>query len=346
MLESSNERFEEMLAELARELERAQEETRRSRQLAAIGATIDLDAVLAPDARGRGVAAARRRRDGRTPQTTSRARRRHPRDDRGGGGIAPRRGAAGPGPRRARGRPSPTATRRAAEADGEPDPRRSRPAARARTAATRSGRWPSSGARTAASRPTTRSARLEELVRNAGPAIENARRFREARKLADLDALTSLHNRRYFHDTLAREVARAHRYDRRLALVLFDIDDFKAINDARRPSRRRRACSHSSPSASDRSSGAPTSPCRVGGDEFAVILPESTLADAEQLYRRAPVRRLDHARPAQPSACTSRPASPSSRPRTIPSRSSSEPTRRCSGPRRPARARPWRPEAS
>jgi GAF domain-containing protein len=40
---------------------------------------------------------------------------------------------------------------------------------------------------------------LEELTERATPAIENARRFREARQLADLDALTGLHNRRYFH---------------------------------------------------------------------------------------------------------------------------------------------------
>jgi GAF domain-containing protein len=72
---------------------------------------------------------------------------------------------------------------------------------------------------------------LEELALRAGPAIENAKRFREARQLADLDALTNLHNRRYFHETLAREVSRAHRYNRNLALIVFDLDDFKAVND-------------------------------------------------------------------------------------------------------------------
>jgi predicted signal transduction protein with EAL and GGDEF domain len=65
---------------------------------------------------------------------------------------------------------------------------------------------------------------LEQLAQRAGPAIENAQRFQEARQLADLDALTGLHNRRYFHETLAREVARAHRYNRDLALVVFDLD--------------------------------------------------------------------------------------------------------------------------
>jgi GAF domain-containing protein len=42
---------------------------------------------------------------------------------------------------------------------------------------------------------------LEALAQRAAPAIENARRFREARQLADLHALTGLHNRRFFHET-------------------------------------------------------------------------------------------------------------------------------------------------
>ncbi len=128
-------------------------------------------------------------------------------------------------------------------------------------------------------------AELEELAETAGGALDNACRFREARKLADLDALTSLHNRRYFHETLAREVARAARYDRRLALVVFDLDDFKAINDR---------VGHLAGDAvlaelADRMRSVVRNAdiaCRVGGDEFAVILPESTRADAEQLYRR------------------------------------------------------------
>src|SRR6266540_4093065 len=126
---------------------------------------------------------------------------------------------------------------------------------------------------------------LETLAVRAAPAIENARRFREARQLADLDALTGLHNRRYFHETLAREVARAHRYDRNLAMIIFDLDDFKAINDRighlsgdgvlAEAAERVREVVRSADIA-----------CRVGGDEFAVILPESKLADADQLYAR------------------------------------------------------------
>jgi diguanylate cyclase (GGDEF)-like protein len=126
---------------------------------------------------------------------------------------------------------------------------------------------------------------LEELAKRAGPAIANARRFKEARQLADLDALTGLHNRRYFHETLAREVARAHRYGRQLALIVFDLDDFKAINDR---------IGHLSGDAvlaetAERVREAVRSadiPCRVGGDEFAVVLPESSTHDADQLYHR------------------------------------------------------------
>ena len=126
---------------------------------------------------------------------------------------------------------------------------------------------------------------LEALASYAGPAVDNARRYREARQLADVDALTQLHNRRYFHETLAREVSRAHRYKRPLALIVLDLDDFKAVNDRvghlagdgvlADVAERVREVVRTSDVA-----------CRVGGDEFAVILPESTVADAEGLYAR------------------------------------------------------------
>jgi diguanylate cyclase (GGDEF)-like protein len=126
---------------------------------------------------------------------------------------------------------------------------------------------------------------LEDLAAQVAPVIHNARRFREARQLADLDGLTGLHNRRYFYETLAREVARAHRYNRRLGLLVFDLDDFKAINDR---------IGHLAGDAvltdvAQRIRGVVRTAdiaCRVGGDEFAVILPESGLEEADQLYRR------------------------------------------------------------
>jgi diguanylate cyclase (GGDEF)-like protein len=126
---------------------------------------------------------------------------------------------------------------------------------------------------------------LVALAARAAPAIENARRFREARELADIDALTGLHNRRYFHETLGREVSRARRYRRPLSLVVLDLDDFKAVNDRighlagddvlAEIGERMRSVVRTADIA-----------CRIGGEEFAVLLPESSLGDAEQLYER------------------------------------------------------------
>lgn len=126
---------------------------------------------------------------------------------------------------------------------------------------------------------------LETLAGRAGPAIENARRFREARQLADLDALTGLHNRRFFHETLARECARAHRYERKLSLIVFDLDDFKDVNDRIGHLAGDAALAEAAERVKDVVRTADIA-CRIGGDEFAVILPESSLDDADQLYRR------------------------------------------------------------
>ena len=127
--------------------------------------------------------------------------------------------------------------------------------------------------------------RLETLALRAGPAIENARRFREARQLADLDALTGLHNRRFFHETLARECARAHRYERKLSLIVFDLDDFKDINDRIGHLAGDAVLSEAAERVRDVVRTADIA-CRVGGDEFAVIIPESGIDQADQLYRR------------------------------------------------------------
>jgi diguanylate cyclase (GGDEF)-like protein len=137
---------------------------------------------------------------------------------------------------------------------------------------------------------------LEELAERVGPMIENARKFREARQLADLDSLTGLHNRRFFHETLAREIDRAQRYQRSLSIVIVDVDGFKEINDR---------IGHLAGDAvlaeiAERLREVVRSadiPCRVGGDEFAVILPEIDVEHAEQL-----VSRIERAVSSQPIA--------------------------------------------
>ena len=125
----------------------------------------------------------------------------------------------------------------------------------------------------------------ETLAASCIGAIENARRYGEARKLAETDALTGLYNQRYFQETLRREVTRAHRYQRKLTLIVFDLDDFKSINDQVGHLAGDRVLAQ----AADRLREAVRSTdvaCRIGGDEFAVIMPESSTDDGEQLFRR------------------------------------------------------------
>ena len=135
---------------------------------------------------------------------------------------------------------------------------------------------------------------LERLAFRAGPALENARKYTEARALADLDALTGLHNRRYFHETLAREVARGHRYQRKLSLIVFDLDDFKAINDRIGHLAGDAVLAEAAERLLTVVRSADVA-CRVGGDEFAVVLPESNAEEAELLAGR--IARVINVRP-------------------------------------------------
>jgi diguanylate cyclase (GGDEF)-like protein len=271
-------RMHEMVRDLSAALERAQEENRRSRVLGELGGTIDLDEVLTRtlDATGalRGVdavvvavgedadriVAASGLRSGEPSETIS-----GPPD-----GSTPRSIAVAYdyGPTAADGAAIRSALAVPLTNDGE---RLGYLAAYSRSGGDAFG--------------DSATLELEELAYRAAPAIDNARRFREARQLADLDALTGLHNRRYFHETLQREVARAQRYDRSLALVVFDLDDFKAINDRIGHLAGDAVLAEAADRVRDVVRSADVA-CRIGGDEFAVILPESALADADQLYRR------------------------------------------------------------
>src|SRR5579862_8847570 len=126
---------------------------------------------------------------------------------------------------------------------------------------------------------------IEQVAERATPALWNARRFTEAQALADLDPLTRLHNRRFFHEQLEREVARSHRYRRRLSVLILDVDDFSGLNmrigrlgaDAVlvELARQLEAAVRTADIA-----------CRIGDDEFGVILPESEVGGAELLATR------------------------------------------------------------
>ena len=125
---------------------------------------------------------------------------------------------------------------------------------------------------------------FEELSRVFGPALENARLFSEARRLADTDHLTGLHDARYFEEHLGREIARARRYDRRLGLLVFDLEQGEGA-DLGAAGERIRSAARATDIAS-----------HLGEGRFAIILPETAEADAERLHRRVQFalgRRLD-----------------------------------------------------
>ncbi len=126
---------------------------------------------------------------------------------------------------------------------------------------------------------------VEQIAETCIPAIENARRYREARQLAETDALTGFFNQRYFHETLRREALRAQRYDRRLALLIIDLDDFKGVNDRIGHLAGDAVLAQLAERLRDEIRSVDIG-CRVGGDEFAVIMPESTSDDAAQLFQR------------------------------------------------------------
>jgi diguanylate cyclase (GGDEF)-like protein len=126
---------------------------------------------------------------------------------------------------------------------------------------------------------------LAEIASRAGPAIDGALLATEAEALRDVDALTGLANRLAFDGALAREVGLATRTRARLALVLLDLDDFRAVN-LRRGHEVGDDVLRDTAERIRTAVGPGDVLARIGGDEFAVILPGSTLDAAERLCAR------------------------------------------------------------
>jgi two-component system cell cycle response regulator len=127
--------------------------------------------------------------------------------------------------------------------------------------------------------------RLRRVLKERQLGTERTRMMEKLQKLAITDGLTKLYNSRSFYTQLELEVDRFNRYKHPLALLLLDIDNFKEYNDSYghlegdkvlvRFSQIIKSCLRANDSA-----------YRYGGEEFTVILPETTGDEAKTVAQR------------------------------------------------------------
>jgi len=126
---------------------------------------------------------------------------------------------------------------------------------------------------------------VEGIAREVGIILENAQLYNFAMIKANTDELTGLYNHRHFHERLEQEIARGSRFGSTFSLVMFDIDLFKVYNDIyghlAGDQVLRRVAKYIGASIRNIDLA-----FRYGGEEFAIILPETTLQDAYKAAER------------------------------------------------------------
>jgi diguanylate cyclase (GGDEF)-like protein len=126
----------------------------------------------------------------------------------------------------------------------------------------------------------------ETILKFISHASVEARYHEEVYQLATHDALTELYNRRHFLELLEKEIARAQRHGRPLALAILDVDLFKRVNDAHGHIAGDGVLRQIAEILRHHVRGEDVA-ARIGGEEFAVLLPEAAheaaLAFSERL---------------------------------------------------------------
>jgi len=118
-----------------------------------------------------------------------------------------------------------------------------------------------------------------------GQLAAHAALHAEVERLARTDTLTGLPNRRVFQETLARELAVAGRRGTSCGLVVLDVDHFKAVNDTHGHQAGDDVLRRIGRVLVDTCRGTDV-PARFGGEEFAVVVPDCTPADARAVAER------------------------------------------------------------
>jgi diguanylate cyclase (GGDEF)-like protein len=126
---------------------------------------------------------------------------------------------------------------------------------------------------------------LSTLSTQASIAMDNVQLHQEAQRLSTTDALTGLWNFRYLSSSLGREIERANRFERPLAVLMLDIDHFKQVNDQHGHARGDTVLRELAHRVQEQIREVDTF-ARYGGEEFVVVLPETTVEGATQLAER------------------------------------------------------------
>jgi diguanylate cyclase (GGDEF)-like protein len=134
---------------------------------------------------------------------------------------------------------------------------------------------------------------LEAMLEGPAQALDNALRLRRSEALSVTDDLTQLYNSRFLNQVLRRESKRASRSGRPLSLLFLDLDGFKDVNDHH---------GHQAGSTALVEAAAVIRGCaretdmvaRFGGDEFAIILPDTGSEGAAAVGDRVRERVAEH----------------------------------------------------
>ncbi len=120
---------------------------------------------------------------------------------------------------------------------------------------------------------------LESVADICANAIQNAHYFERVRHMAYVDGLTGVFNRRYFEIRVQEEIERAKRYEGAVSLIMIDIDHFKRLNDEFGHLMGDDVLRQISTIFQQNLRKVDVA-CRYGGEEFAIIVPETTGEDA------------------------------------------------------------------
>jgi diguanylate cyclase (GGDEF)-like protein len=122
--------------------------------------------------------------------------------------------------------------------------------------------------------------RINRVIKERSLLDERDKMIKKLKKITIEDSLTGLYNSRHFFDQLGKEIKRSDRYLHPISLMFIDIDNFKGINDTYGHmigdeilaliAKRIKACLRSNDTA-----------YRFAGDEFTIILPETTYSEAK-----------------------------------------------------------------